>query len=656
MAILTRISKIAIVTMFACAGAAATADEHRPGARTSGPQHGISKYGALKYPPGFRHFDYVNPEAPKGGRIRLAATGTFDKINPYNLKGVAAAGATLLFDTLMEAAADEPQSLYGLVAETVEVAADRAWARFNIRPQARFNDGTPITAEDIVFTFETLKTGGHPRYRLYLKSVSKATAEGSRRVRFDFAAASNRELPLLVAQLPILSKKDWQGKDFSKANLTPPLGSGPYRIQALKPGRNIVYRRVANYWASDLPVKRGRHNFDVIQYDYYRDRTVALEAFKAGEYDLRQEYVSKFWATAYDTPAVEDRMILKRHFSHRRPAGMQAFVFNTRRPIFSDRRVRKALAYALDFEWTNAALFYGLYHRTRSYFSNSVYAAEKPPTAAELAILSKYRGQVPEEVFSAVYRPPRTSKDTGIRNNLIAAQRLLQSAGWVVRNGTLFNEKTGAPFQFEILLNNPSFERIAGPFVRNLGRLGIKARIRVVDTSQYQNRRKSFSFDMTLVVWRQSLSPGNEQRNLWTSSSADVPGSLNFAGVRDPVVDALVEEVVSAPTRDALIAATRSLDRVLLWGHYVIPNWHSRNDRVALWDRFGWPRVIPARGYQLDTWWEIREKADRVDDYRGVARQGEAALGFPWRSILILAAMVSVFVAWGWMFRRRWKA
>jgi microcin C transport system substrate-binding protein len=620
------------------------------------PRHGISKYGDLKYPPDFKHFDYANPRAPKGGRIRVAATGTFDKINPFNLKGVAATGSTLLFDTLMESAADEPLSLYGLVAASVEVPPDRSWVRFRLRPEARFNDGSPITADDVASTFKLLKTDGHPRYRLSLKNVASVKVEGRHRVRFDFNAVNNRELPLLVAQLPVLSKADWEGKDFAKANLTPPLGSGPYRVAAIKPGRAITYERVKTYWAADLPVMRGRHNFDVIQYDYYRDRTVALEAFKAGEYDLRQEYVSKFWATAYDTPAVRDKMILKKRFTHGRPTGMQAFVYNTRRPIFRDPTVRRALAYGFDFEWTNAALFYKLYRRSRSYFSNSMYAAENPPTAGELAVLEPFRGRVPEEVFTKVYRPPGTRKETGIRENLVVAQKLLESAGWVIRDGRLVNGKTGAPFRFELLLNNPSFERIAGPFVRNLARLGIRPRIRVVDTSQYQNRRKNFDFDMTLVVWRQPISPGNEQRNLWTSASADINGSLNFAGIRDPVVDELVEEVIAAPSREALIDRVRALDRVLLWGHYVIPNWHSRNDRVALWDRFGWPEATPARGYQLDTWWQDDAKAARVDAYRGVAAQRRGEAPFPWRSIAILALMASVLVGWVWMFRRRWRA
>lgn len=645
---------IALSTLFA--GPVPLRAQEPPQAGTHAVRHGISKYGTLKYPPGFAHFDYVNPAAPKGGRIKLAATGTFDKLNPYNLKGVAAAGATLLFDTLMEAAADEPLSLYGLVAESIEVPEDRSWARFVLRKEARFHDGTPITAEDVAFTVKLLKTEGHPRYRLYLKNVARVVVEARDRVRFEFSVAGNRELPLLVAQLPILSKADWAGKDFAKATLTAPLGSGPYRVAAVKPGRSVTYERVKDYWAANLPVERGRHNFDIIQYDYYRDRTVALEAFKAGEYDLRQEYVSKFWATAYDTPAVAAKMILKRRFRHHRPAGMQAFVYNTRRRIFRDPRVRRALAYAFDFQWTNVALFYKLYQRTRSYFSNSVFAAEGPITDGEKAVLARFRGRVPEEVFTEVYRPPATNPATGIRPNLVRAQELLGQAGWVVRDERLVNGKTGAPFRFEILLNNPSFERITGPFVRNLARLGITVRVRVVDTSQYQNRRRNFNYDMTLAVWRQSLSPGNEQRNLWTSASAGLPGSANFAGVKDPVVDALVEEIIAAPSRKVLIDTVRALDRVLLWGFYVIPQWYSRADRVALWDRFGWPARTPDRGYQLDTWWEVPAKAARTDAYRGTAAEAGGAKSFPLRSILILTLMAAVLIGWGWMFRRKWKA
>jgi microcin C transport system substrate-binding protein len=609
--------------------------------------HGLSKYGDLKYAPEFTHFSYVKPNAPKGGRIRLAATGTFDKLNPYSLKGIAAAGSSLPFDTLMESSADEPQSIYGLIAESVEIPPNRSWIVFNLRPKARFHDGSQITAHDVAFTFDIIKKDGHPRYRLALKNVVSVEKLGTHRVKFTFGAGASKELPLLVGQLPVLSRAYWKGRDFTKAGLDAPLGSGPYRVDNVDPGRSVSYRRVKNYWAANLPIKRGRHNFDVIQYDYYRDRTVALEAFKAGEYDLRQEFVSKFWATAYDSPAVTDGLIRKKLFRHNRPTGMQALVFNTRRPLFSDRRVRHAVSHAFDFEWTNEALFYKVYRRTRSYFANSVFAAEKTPAAEELAVLEPFRGRVPEEIFTNVYRPPTTKRDEGVRGNLIRGLEIMKDAGWVVRDGVLVNEKTGRPFEFEILLNNPSFERIVEPFVRNLKRMGIEARMRVVDSSQYQNRRKSFAYDMTLVVWRQSLSPGNEQRNLWKSAAADVNGSQNFAGVKDPVVDELVEQALIAKDRKSLIAHIRALDRVLLWGHYVIPNWYSRADRVAYWDRFAWPKVTPARGYQLDSWWVDPDKAARIDQgLAAVAGETKRKLkaNDPWwqsRSLWVFAIVVS---------------
>jgi len=614
-------------------------------ARAAEARYGLSKYGDLKYPRDFSHFDYADPRALKGGKIRLAATGTFDKLNPFSLKGIAAAGSTLPFDTLMESSADEPLSIYGLIAESVELAPDRSWAVFTLRPEARFHDGGKLTAQDIVFTFGLLKKDGHPRYRLALKNVTAVTALGTYRVKFAFARGASKELPLLVGQLPVFSRAYWKGRDFTKASLEAPLGSGPYRVVHVEPGRSVAYARVKDYWAKDLPVKRGRHNFDVIQYDYYRDRSVALEAFKAGEYDLRQEYVAKFWATGYDSPALADGLVRKKLFSHGRPAGMQALVFNTRRAVFRDRRVREAVGYAFDFEWTNEALFYKSYRRTRSYFANSVFAAPNRPDAAELKILDSYRGRVPDEVFTRVYRPPIVKGDEGVRANLIRGLEILKQAGWVVRDGVLVNGTTGRPFRFEILLNNPSFERIVGPFVRNLKRMGIAARIRIVDSSQYQNRRKSFAYDMTLVIWRQTLSPGNEQRDLWKSAAADVPGSQNLAGIKDPVVDDLVERALLAEDTAALIAHIRALDRVLLWGHYVIPNWYSSADRVAFWDRFAWPAVTPARGYQLDCWWVVPAKAARIE--AGLANVAEAA-GAPkaaarpwWRSGGVWAAAVA---------------
>ena len=566
------------------------------------PAHGLSMFGELKYPPGFRHFDYVNPRAPKGGAVTLSALGTFDTLNPFVLKGVPAAGLGQVFDTLMVASADEAFAQYGLVAETVETPPDRSWVAFTLRPEARFHDGSPMTVEDVIWTFETLKKQGHPFYRSYYAYVARAEAAGPRRVRFTFTGGTNRELPLIVGQMPVLPKRWWAGRDFTRTTLEPPLGSGPYRVEALEPGRSITYRRVADYWAAELPVNVGRFNFDVIRYDYYRDGTVALEAFKAGAYDFRSENSSKHWATGYDIPAVREGRIRKEQIPNQIPTGMQGFVYNTRREVFRDPRVREALANAFDFEWTNQHLFFGAYTRTASYFSNSELAARGLPSEAERAVLAPFRGRIPEAVLTREYHPPSTEPG-GLWPNLVAALRLLASAGWVVRDMRLVHEATGTPMTFEILLSEPTWERIALPFVQNLERLGVRASIRTVDDAQYEYRLKQFDFDMTVAVFPQSLSPGNEQMDYWSREAAGTPGSRNLAGVSDPVVDELIALLVAAPDRAALIARTRALDRVLLWGHYVIPHWHITAFRVAYWDRFGRPAVSPKYQLGFDAWW-----------------------------------------------------
>jgi len=425
---------------------------------------------------------------------------------------------------------------------------------------------------------------------------------GPRRVLFTFKQGENRELPLIVGQMPVLSKAYWASHDFTKTTLEPPLGSGPYRVESFEPGRSITYRRVENFWGARLPVNVGRFNFDLIRYDYYRDGTVALEAFKAGAYDFRQENVAKQWATGYDIPAVKDGRIKKEQIPNEVPTGMQGFVYNTRRPLFRDPRVRQALAYAFDFEWTNAHLFYGAYTRTRSYFSNSELASRGLPGPDELAVLAPFRGRVPEDVFTKEYQPPSTVPG-GLRPNLVEALRLLKDAGWVVRDMRLVNAETGRQMEFEVLIDEPTWERITLPFVKNLERLGIAARVRTVDSAQYQYRMKHFDFDMTVAVFAQSLSPGNEQADFWSSGEADTPGSLNLAGVRDPVVDALVAALIAAPDRPALVARTRALDRVLLWGYYLIPHWHITAYRVAYWNRFGRPPVSPKYDLGFDAWW-----------------------------------------------------
>ncbi|MEN8129467.1 MAG: extracellular solute-binding protein [Pseudomonadota bacterium] len=565
--------------------------------------HALAMHGEPKYDPGFKHFDYVEPRALKGGEVLLAEIGTFDNLNPFILKGMAAAGLSGLFDTLTFHSDDEAFSEYGLLAETIEIPEDRSWVAYTLRAQARFQDGSPVTVEDVIFTLNALKTKGHPFYRAYYADVIKAEKVGERKVKFSFSGGHNRELPLIVGQLPVLSKAYWQNRDFAKTTLQAPLGSGPYKVTSIDPGRSITYRRDPNYWATDLPVNVGRNNFDVIRYDYYRDSTVALEAFKAGEYDFRQENVAKNWATAYDNPALKQGLIKKENIRHQQPTGMQGFVFNTRQAIFKDRRVRQAIGYAFDFEWTNKNLFYGAYTRTKSYYSNSELASKDQPSAAELGILKPYRDRIPEEVFTKVYQPPATDGSGNLRANLRQALRLLKQAGWQIKEGRLVHRETGKPLRFELLLVSPSFERVALPFKRNLKRIGIGMSVRTVDSAQYERRVEDFDFDMVVITLGQSLSPGNEQRDFWNSSKADVPGSRNLAGIKAPVVDELVERLIAAPDRQGLITLTKALDRVLLWNHYVIPHWHLRQFRVAYWDKFARPEKSPKYALGFNNWW-----------------------------------------------------
>lgn len=567
------------------------------------PRHGIAMHGEPKYPAGFDHFDYVNPDAPKGGDLRRADQGTFDNLNPFIVKGQTPDEMQeLLYQSLLFSTADEPFSMYGLIAESVETPPDRSWATYVIRPQARWHDGQPITPEDVIFSLDTLRSKGAPNYRFYYADIDRAEKVGPRSVKFTFKPGDNRELPLIVGEMPILPKHYWQGRTFENTTLEPPLGSGPYKVGAFEAGRFIVYERVKEYWAKDLPVHKGLFNFDRIRYDFYRDATVALEALKAGEFDFREENEAKKWATGYeDWPALKDGRARKVRLDNQVPSGMQAFAYNLRRPLFSDARVRQALAYAFDFEWTNANLFYGQYRRTESFFANSELAATGRPGADELTVLEPLRAQLPPEVFTTAYHAPRTEPDTGIRPNLRIAMTLLEEAGWRVVDGKLV--KDGQPFRFEILLSSAAFERVSLPFVRNLARLGIAANVRTVDTTQYVNRVRSFDFDMIVMSWGESLSPGNEQAMFWTSAAAAQPGSRNVGGIRNPAVDQLVDLVIAAPDRPQLVARTRALDRVLLWNHYVIPQWHLGSNRLAYWDKFGMPAVVPMKGYQITSWW-----------------------------------------------------
>ena len=579
--------------------------------------HGMSLFGDLKYGPDFKHLDYVNPDAPKGGTIRYSALGTFDTLNPFVIKGIPAAGIGGIFDTLTVRSEDEPSSEYGLVAESIELAPDRLSVLYTLRREARFHDGTPMTPEDVVWTFETLRAKGQPMYRSYYGDVTKVEKEGERGVRFSFKSADNRELPQIIGEMPVLSKVYWSGRDFAATTLEPPLGSGPYKIESLDPGRSITYRRIADYWAADLPVNKGRNNVDVIRYDYYRDGTIALEAFKAGEYDVRRENSSKSWATGYDSPALREGLIKKDQIPNELPSGMQGLGYNLRRPLFQDPRVRQALAYAFDFEWSNKNLFYGLYARTRSYFDNSELAATGLPQGAELEILDKFRGRIPDEVFTKEYDPPKYDGSGNIRDGLRAALQLLKEAGWTFKGEKLVNDETGQPFEFEILLDDPAYERIALPFAKNLERMGVVARVRTVDVAQYEKRMETFDFDMAVALFPQSLSPGNEQREFFGSQAADQPGSRNVLGIKSPVIDELIEELIKAPDRASLIAHTRALDRVLQYGYYVVPQFHLGAFWVAYWDKFRRPKTQPKYGLGIDTWWVDPHAEQSVEAKKG---------------------------------------
>ena len=572
--------------------------------------HAIAMHGDPKYGPDFKHFDFVNPDAPKGGEVKLSAIGTFDTLNPFTLQGDAAAGVGALFETLTTSSGDEAFTEYGALAQSIEFPDDRSWVAFTLRPEAHWHDGSAVSADDVIFSFETLTTKGHPFYRAYYASVDKAERIDDRKVKFTFKTGMNRELPLIMGQLAVIPKHYWEGRDFESPTLDPPLGSGAYKIKSFEPGRSIIFERQKDYWGKNLPTNVGQDNWDIIRYDYYRDETIALEAFKAGNYDFRQENSAKNWATAYDVPQVADGRIVKELIPNEIPTGMQGFIFNTRREIFKDRRVRQAVAYAFDFEWSNKTLFYGQYTRTKSYFSNSELASSGLPGGEELTILEKYRGRIPDEVFTTEYQPPATDGSGNIRANLRKAIEILKAAGWEIKDGKLANVQTAKVMEFEILLQltSPAFERITQPFAQNLSRLGITAKLRSVDDAQYQNRLDDFDFDVVVAVFGQSLSPGNEQRDFWSARSADTKGGRNLIGVKDPVVDELIDLVIQAPDRESLIARTRALDRVLLWGHYVIPHWHIQAFRVAYWNRFSRPATSPKYALGFNTWWVDPQK------------------------------------------------
>ncbi|RTL67855.1 MAG: ABC transporter substrate-binding protein [Hyphomicrobiales bacterium] len=579
------------------------------------PSHGLSAFGELKYARDFPHFDYVNPGAPKGGRISLVGSGaviTFDTLNPHILKGDKAQGLELLFDSLMVRAADEPDAVYGLVAESADVGADKKSVTFKLRPEARFADGSPLTSADVAYSFETLKQKGHPAFRQILADVMAAEAIDPATVRYVFRGELVRDLPLVVATLPILSKTYYATRNFEETTLDAPLGSGPYRVGDFKQGTFITYARRADYWAKDLPVNRGRFNFDEIRFEYFRDRTVALEALKGGQFDFREEFTARNWATAYDIPAVTEKRLLRVTLPDERPSGAQGFFINTRKDKYKDPRVRKALDFAFNYEWTNKNIFYGLYTRSASLFENSEMKAKGKPSAEELALLEPLRGKLSPAVFEDVYVPPVSDGSETDRRLLSAASRMLEEAGWTIKDGKRVNGK-GEVLDAEFLIFEPSFEPVLGNYVKNLRALGIDANIRRVDPAQYERRTKSFDFDITVRRYVMSITPGPELRAYLGSEAAATEGSANIAGIADPAIDKLIEAVTEARSRKDLVTAVRALDRVLRASHYLVPHWFKASHTVAYWDKFARPATKPKYSLgELDTWWFDAEKAAKL--------------------------------------------
>ncbi len=560
-----------------------------------------------KYAENFTHFDYADPAARKGGTLTLSAFGTFDSLNPYLLKGISAAGlGELVFESLLEKSLDEPFSMYGLLAEDFSLAEDGLSATFHLNPKARFADGKPVLAEDVKFSFDLLMSKqAHPQYRIYFSDVDRVEVLDTLTVRFVFKQ-KNPELHLIVGEIPVFSR-DWlQGKSFKDAAEFMPLSSGPYIVDKYEIGKYIHFKRNPDYWAKDLPVRRGMYNFDRIVYKYYKDTTIALEAFKAGEFDFFFENYSKRWARDHVGPKYDSGEILKTELPHSNNAGMQGFAINTRRLRFQDVRVRKALSLAFDFNWSNKHLFYGQYVRAYSYFSNSELAARGLPEGEELALLQRFRDRLPGRVFTEVWQPPSTDQPGALRRNLIQARDLLREAGWTVQDGTLKNVQ-GEPFIINVLLIQKGFERIFAPYAKNLAKLGIELHYRTVDASLYERRAKSFDFDMMVTSFPASMSPGNELRNMFSSEAADTEGSRNLPGIKDPVVDALIDEVIESPNRQRLVTAARALDRVLLHGEYLVPNWFINSHRIAYRDIFGIPQTLPLYydpvTWLLKSWW-----------------------------------------------------
>ena len=586
-------------------------------------RHAVSLIGEPKMAADFKNFDWVNPDAPKGGTLRIAEIGGFDSLNPFTVNGSSADGLGGLFDSLFAGSPDEPSTNYGLIAECVSYPDDFSSATFKLRPEAKFNDATPVTPEDVVFSLEALKLAS-PQQALYYKNVVKAEKTGDHEVTFTFDTKGNRELPMIVSELTVLPQHYWSSKtesgearDITKSSMEKPVGSGPFQIKSFEPGRNIVYQRAANYWAKDLPVSKGQWNFDEVRHEYYKDRLPAFETFKNGLADFWPESSSSAWATQYDFPAAKNGLVKKELLPHERVAGMQAFVFNIRRPQFQDARVRQAFGLVLDFEELNKKIFNGSYTRLGSYFDNSELKAKGMPEGRELEILNEIKSEVPPEVFTAEWKPVANVAPDDLRNHMRQAVKLLQDAGWSLKGGSLTNS-AGEKLNAEILLVQPDFERVVLPYLENLKKIGINATLRTIDPSQYERRAKSHDYDIIVDSFGQSHSPGNEQRFYFGSASADRDGSRNSIGIKNPAVDKLIDKIVFSKNRDELVAATHALDRVLLWNFYVVPQWYLPTDRLAVWDIFGRPQKLPSQvpGRVEQTWWFDAAKAKAVEAAR----------------------------------------
>lgn len=582
--------------------------------------HGLSVFGDLKYPANFSHFDYINPKAPQGGTFIFRVPSwtynqnarTYNSFNSFILKGDAPPRMELCFDTLMVRALDEPDALYGLVAESLEIEDDGNTYIFNLRPEARFHDGSKLTAEDVAFSLILLKADGHPQISQVISELVEVEVLEEHRVAVRFSGNQTRQLPLVVAELPIFSKRYYTTYDFKQSTLTPPLSSGAYKVGKHAVGRYVEYQRVQDYWAKDLPVSVGHGNFDVIRVEFFRDYQVSFEAFKKGDITYQEEFSSKIWATEYNFPAIQDGRVIRKEFPDNRPAGAQGWFFNIRREKFKDQRVREAIGYAFDFEWSNKVLFFGLYERTQSFFQNSAMMAQGEPEGAELVLLEPFRGQVPEEVFGAPHLQPVSDGSGFDRNLLRKASQLLSEAGYK-RDGSVLVGPDGEPFTIEFLNNSVSFERIVSPFLKNLERLGIKGTFRKVDPAQYQSRLNDFDFDVANRRFSLTATLSDAIRQFWGSEAASLPGSNNLAGIADPVVDALIETALAAKTREDMTVAARALDRVLRSGRYWVPQWSKGVHTVALWDIFGHPETPPFYDFPVETtWWFDREKAEKI--------------------------------------------